>query len=43
MAMEINGSYSTQTGYLDRLREEQPLDKTGKTQEPREEKDTCTG
>lgn len=38
MALEINGSYSTQTGYLDRLREEQPLDKTGKTQEPREEK-----
>ena len=31
MAVEINGSYSTQTGYLDRLREEQPLDKTGKT------------
>lgn len=36
MAMEINGGYSTQNSYLDRLREEQPMDKTGKTEQLKE-------
>lgn len=34
MAMEINGSYgSAQTSYLERLKEEQPLDKTSRAEE----------